>query len=148
MTAELQLILPARLEELPGLTLALERWAEEVDLPADALFAANLAVEELLVNVVSHGLHGDGAAVVRVAARRGAAWLFIEFRDTAPAFDPFQMPSPDLTSSVEDRAVGGLGVHLIRTLMDECGYTRIGDENVVCLGKRLNDDKDAKGRNG
>ncbi len=62
--------------------------------------------------------------------------ITVEIEDDGRAFDPFDAPPPDLTSSIEERAIGGLGVHLVRSLTDDASYERRDGRNIVTLRKR------------
>ena len=62
-------------------------------------------------------------------------WVVAVVSDDGIAFDPLEVPPPDLESSLEDRPVGGLGVHFMLTLMDEVTYRREGDRNVLTMRK-------------
>ena len=57
--------------------------------------------------------------------------------DNGAAFDPLSVPAPDLTTSLDERAVGGLGLHLVRNLMDRVSYSRAGERNQLTLVKAL-----------
>jgi anti-sigma regulatory factor (Ser/Thr protein kinase) len=63
--------------------------------------------------------------------------LKLTLTDDGPPFDPFSQAAPDTTLSIEDRPIGGLGIHLVRKLMDEISYERRDGHNVVVLVKRL-----------
>src|SRR5690606_26676045 len=94
-----------------------------------------LVLEELLTNVVRHGTEGVPPpdppgyhnVVVRLA-RRGNDVIML-FEDSGRPFDPLGLPDPDFEASIEDRPVGGLGIHLVRTLVDRMTYARIADRN-------------------
>ena len=82
-----------------------------------------LAVDEAVTNVILHGYGGRGGPVeIEVSGRPGE--LVIRLRDHARPFDPTSMPAPDLTGPAEERRPGGLGVHLIRQVMDQLIYRR------------------------
>lgn len=90
-----------------------------------------LVVDEVLANVVLHGYAEDAGArafLDLVVTEDGCS---VEIRDRAPAFDPLSVSAPELGDDPEGRGVGGLGVHLMRSLMDELAYERRGDENVL-----------------
>ncbi len=63
-----------------------------------------------------------------------------EISDDGVAFDPLKVPPPDLTADLESRPIGGLGVHFVKTLMDEVAYRREGDRNVLTMRKRFGDE--------
>ncbi len=120
-----------------GLADGLTAWGQRAALNDREIFQVNLVLEELVTNVIVHGLGLGRPGAIRVRVSHHGGGLAIELRDTAPPFDPFQVPPPSLTASLEEREVGGLGVHFVRTAMDEWSYSREGAENVVRLGKKL-----------
>lgn len=96
-----------------------------------------LAVEELLVNVFTHAYadtQGLTTVDCRIVAQNGNEYLCVTVKDWGPHFDPFtQAPEPDLSLEIEDRPIGGLGVHLIKSVATHVRYQRLDDANVVDL---------------
>jgi anti-sigma regulatory factor (Ser/Thr protein kinase) len=125
---------------LPAKLPSLSRFREFVDRSATAAGAGpelrlkiELVLEELLVNHVLHG-YGSAEGDSEVACfRRAPAHFCLEVVDEAPPFDPLGHASPDLSLALEDRPIGGLGIHLVRSLADEISYRREGDKNVVTV---------------
>ena len=104
----------------------------------DIAFSATICLEELITNTIEHGLRNAPDHAIRVRIRRGPDALEISVKDDAPAFDPFRdAPLPDLEADVETRAVGGLGLHIVRTLMDEAWASYDGTGNLITLKKKL-----------
>lgn len=102
---------------------------------ADEILDTQLAVEEAITNIIVHGYRGGtGEIVIRCRATEEQVEVRVE--DTAPAFDPLSLPEPDLTAAVEDRKIGGLGVFLIRQVMDGIAYRRENGKNILVLEKR------------
>lgn len=99
--------------------------------------SVNVAVDELLENVLSHGTGGRENASVVVEVELDDNRVNVCITDDGPPFDPFEMAEPDTTLSVEEREIGGLGIHLVRKLMDEVSYERRDGHNVVMLAKKL-----------
>jgi serine/threonine-protein kinase RsbW len=97
-----------------------------------------LALDELVANIVQHGLPTDAAETIRIGITLDADRFGMEISDPGEAFDPLrETPAPDLDSPLEQRRVGGLGVHFVRTMMDDITYRREGDRNVLTLSKSL-----------
>jgi serine/threonine-protein kinase RsbW len=95
-----------------------------------------LIVEEMVVNVIDHGqLSTDD--YIDLQLRREQGDLVIEMRDRGLAFDPTRPPAADTTSGLEDRPIGGLGVHLVQTLCDDIRYQRQHDENQTIIRLRV-----------
>jgi serine/threonine-protein kinase RsbW len=110
---------------LPALLDALEAHLSEAGAPMGVASAVMIAADEVLSNVVDHG----GAATVQVTAGVRDGRVTVEVVDDGVAFDPTAAAAPDTSLDVEDRDVGGLGVHLVRKLMDEVAYRREGERN-------------------
>ncbi len=116
---------------------AFAAFAEAHALPPDLRRGLNVALDELLANALSHGLAGRYAGVVTVEVELDEERLTITITDDGPPFDPFGAPAPDTTLSVEERPIGGLGIHLVRRLVDEVRYQRRDECNEVVLVKQL-----------
>ena len=107
------------------------------DLP-DIAFSANLCLEELITNTIQYGLDSAPDHTIHICMRRSSDCLEIMVRDDAPAFDPFHdVAAPDLQLGLDARAIGGLGVHLVRMLMDEVRASYDGTGNLITLKKML-----------
>jgi serine/threonine-protein kinase RsbW len=130
-----RLTLASRLEELPRANDFLEGLASRGELsPLEAL-NLQLILEEILVNVVSHGQPAPGASI-EIALGLGAEELELEIQDSGAAFNPLTAPAPEITASLEDRPIGGLGVHLVKRLSDRLEYQRLGGRNRLWLARR------------
>ena len=101
------------------------------------LLALHLTLEELVTNVISHG-YTDGRThtfTVALAADNGRVTAIVD--DDAPAYDPLSRPEVDTSFPIEDRPIGGLGVHLVRKLMDTARYERRDGHNRLTLQRTL-----------
>lgn len=98
-----------------------------------------MAVEEIVVNVTRYAYpEGEqGALEIRARAASGDD-VILEFEDHGAPFDPTSLPPPDLNPSVSDREVGGLGVFLVRRMVNEVRYRRDGDRNILTFVIRKN----------
>lgn len=113
-------------------------FADAHAVPAAVRRSINIALDELLTNAMLYGLSDRGGrGEVRVDAELHADRLEVTLSDNGKPFDPFTRSAPDTTLSVEDRPIGGLGIHLVRRLVDDVRYERRSDRNVVVLTKRL-----------
>ncbi len=136
MSNRLQLRLDADLASLPLLDEAVEEFGEAQDWAMDMLFQVKLALEEIAVNVINHG-YGQGGSAFEVDITSEPAALTIRITDEAKEFNPLtSSPAADVDASVDDRRVGGLGVHLVRTMMDEMHYERADGQNRLTLVKK------------
>ncbi len=134
-TLLLEYRLLSRVEEIAPLAEAVDEALAE---RPDVAFAVNLCLEELITNTIQHGLHGVPDRSIHVRLSRSDEWLEIILKDDAPPFDPFvEAPAPCLDAGVEERAVGGLGVHMVKTMMDEVRAFYDGSGNLIVLLKTL-----------
>jgi anti-sigma regulatory factor (Ser/Thr protein kinase) len=137
MLSNLSFEFMAATSELDGLNASVERFAELHHWPADFLFKVKLVIEEIMVNVIAYGADGGHAPTVRFKLGQDQLRLVMHIEDNGIAFDPLQQSMPDLTASLEDRPIGGLGVYLVRQLMDSVDYRRDGNWNCLTVSKAL-----------
>ena len=97
-----------------------------------------LVLEELGINILTHGGKGmERRPEIEIVLTSEDHALTIEVLDDGHPFDPLQdSPNPDLTATIEDRPVGGLGIHLVRSLMDDLHYQRDAGRNRLTLVAR------------
>jgi serine/threonine-protein kinase RsbW len=101
-----------------------------------------IILDELFTNVVKYGYAGAAGAghpegQIEVALSLEADRLIIEFADDGAAFDPLTSPPPDLDVPVEERTIGGVGIAIVRALVDEAEYRRDGNRNRLILGRTV-----------
>lgn len=123
--------------ELPGLADQVTTFLEVHEVPADVVFAANLAIEELVTNIIKYGYddRNEHSIELSLALENGA--LSIEIRDDGHEFDPFDRPEPDTSLPAAERDIGGLGIHFVRKMLDSCAYHRRDGFNIVTVRKNL-----------
>ena len=112
-------------------------FAEAHALPAAVRRSLNVALDDLLANALSHGRTGRDPCSVTVQVELEQERVTVILTDDGPPFDPFGRDAPDTTLSVEERPIGGLGIHLVGQLMDQVNYQRREGHNVVVLVKEL-----------
>jgi len=124
------------LAEIPRLAEAVEAFCEPFAPSMKDLLAIQLALEETVTNVINHGYKDHPAAsrtfTVELAAPTPDR-IRATITDDAPAYDPLARPEPDLECCIEERQIGGLGVHLVKKLMHHASYERRGDQNILIL---------------
>ena len=133
MSAKASLKIETRQDELDRVSGAVEELAEREGWPPEMVYRVTLVIEELVVNIINHG-HDDGVHDIEIAMTSEPDALTVEIIDDGRPFDPLSdAPEPDLDSLLEDRPVGGLGIHLVLTMMDEVHYRREQDRNHTTL---------------
>ena len=122
--------------ELADVVKAVEAWGEQDGWSGDLAFRVSLVIDELAQNIVDYA-YDDGTGDVEVVVTSQSETIVIEIVDEGQPFDPLtQAPAPDLTSAIEDRPIGGLGVHFTRTLMDNVEYRRESGKNCLKIVTR------------
>lgn len=136
MSATLSLKVETRHDELDRITAAVEDFGEQESWSPALIFRVNLVLEELGLNVMDYG-YDDGIHEFEIVLTSEPDTLTIEIIDDGRPFDPLSdTPPPVLEGSIEDRPIGGLGVHLVRELMDELHYRREQGRNHLILATR------------
>lgn len=128
------------LGEIARVNAAFTAFAEAHAVPPAIRRSLNVALDELLNNTIVHGFAGRTGGAVTIEAELRADRLTVTLTDDGTPFNPLvavSAPSPNTARSVEERQIGGLGLHLVRRMMDDVGYHRRGDRNVVTLVKHL-----------
>ncbi|MFO7708575.1 MAG: ATP-binding protein [Desulfobacterales bacterium] len=125
------------ISELQTLGQRLESIGAELNLSKRCLFELNLALDELFTNIISYGFEDGRQHRIDVTITADDRVLNVTIEDDGVAFNPIERQSPCLPHSVDDCRVGGLGIHLIRNLMDEVCYRRDGQRNVLTLKKKI-----------
>ena len=132
----MRMTIGAELGEIGRVQAAFAAFAEAQALPVAVRRGVSVALDELLNNAIRYGFAG-GTGELAIAIERDAERLSATISDNGKPFDPFAMSAPDTALPLEERPVGGLGIHLVRQLMDEASYQRREGRNVVVLTKRL-----------
>ena len=134
---QLEIILNGELNEIERLTIELDRFAMENDLDDLIKNQVNLILEELYTNTANYGFQGITNGSVTVKLSLIESQLKMTYQDNGIAFNPLEMEEPDLMLSVDDRAIGGLGVFFVKALTDHVEYHRIGEFNQIVMQKSI-----------
>ena len=119
--------------ELADLVQAVETFSAEDDWPSELGYRVTLVIDELVQNVIDYG-YEDHEASASVFIDSDTERIVIEIIDSGKPFDPLtEAPEPDISSAIEDRPIGGLGVFFVRTLMDEVTYQRDSNRNHLTM---------------
>lgn len=132
------LSIKSEISELPLVNRFLEKVGEECCFSSALLMNLTLVVEEAVSNVIFYAYHEeDKGQQIDISLSFEGGLLTVTLMDTGLAFDPTAKKDPDITLSAEERPVGGLGIFLIKRIMDEVTYTREGERNVFVMKKRI-----------
>ncbi len=131
MADGIDITLTADAAALPAVEAALEAFVEGHDLPPRTGYTLALIVEELVTNIVKYGYAGADAGPLKLTVRIDDGRVVGTLIDAGAPFDPTAMEAPDVEADMDDRRIGGLGVHLVRTMSEDFTYRRDDGHNVV-----------------
>jgi sigma-B regulation protein RsbU (phosphoserine phosphatase) len=126
-----------KLSELDSANQTLTEFGRRHRLPESVLHDLNLVVGELLTNIISYGYVDDGEHEITVRLSVEPGEIRVEVEDDAKPFNPLEVPEADTTKPLDERVVGGLGIHLVRQLTDGLEYQRHEGKNLLTMRKRL-----------
>ncbi|MEN6443516.1 MAG: ATP-binding protein [Methanoregula sp.] len=130
----LDIVIPAQPDEIPKVTADIEEILRSQDFSPEAILDVQLALEEVLVNIINYGYRGR-AGNIAICCDASPSQVSLEISDSGPAFNPLSMPEPDVTSGIDERRVGGLGIYLVRQVMDTVTYHHKNHKNILRLVK-------------
>ena len=134
---EKSIILANDIAELSKLHAFIEEVGEDLSLPPDVVFNLDLVIEEAVVNIIHYAYPKEEHQYIYLSAHMHEGSIVFVLTDTGKEFDPTLAPEADITLSADEREIGGLGIFLIRQIMNEVRYQRIEGKNVLTLEKRL-----------
>jgi anti-sigma regulatory factor (Ser/Thr protein kinase) len=126
-----------RIEEMKLVANRVEAFGKDNGLPQSAVNDLNVALDEIIMNVISYGYSDAADHTIEVALSYDGADVTAVVTDDGKPFDPLRAPPPNLGTSLKTRRVGGLGIHFVRNLMDQCSYSRSNGRNALTLRKRV-----------
>ena len=134
---EKSIILANDVSEISKLVAFVEEVGETLELAPDVVFNLNLVLEEAVVNVINYAYPKEEHQYIYLSAHLHDGSIVFVLTDTGKEFDPTLAPEADINLSADEREIGGLGIFLIRQIMNEVKYERIDGKNVLTLGKKL-----------
>ena len=134
---EKSIILANDIAEIGRLNEFIEEVGDAFSLSPDIVFNLNLVLEEAVVNIINYAYPKQIHESIYLSAKLHDGSIILVLTDTGKEFDPTMAPEADITLSAEERPIGGLGIFLIRQIMNEVKYERIEGKNVLTLEKKL-----------
>ena len=134
---EKSIILANDISEISRLYEFIEELGSDFSLSLDIVFNLNLVLEEAVVNIINYAYPKEDHESIYLSAKMHEGSIVLVLTDTGKEFDPTAVPEADVTLSADDRQIGGLGIFLIRQIMNEVKYERIEGKNVLTLEKKV-----------
>ena len=132
---EVRVTVKNRIEDLLRVNSVFESFATQHDIGGRLRYHLLVSIEEILTNIIKYGFDEEGIHPIHVTFRHNQGQIEMEFEDRGREFNPLEIEEPDLDTPIENRQLGGLGIHLVRQMMDEAKYRREGDKNILMLRK-------------
>jgi anti-sigma regulatory factor (Ser/Thr protein kinase) len=137
MQDRLTLTVKSAFAEIPAANEAASRWLAGRNVPPAADYLANLAIEELVTNCIKYGYDDSSEHLIEIELKLSDGQLEITVTDDGHPFNPLELPEPNTSLPIEERPIGGLGIHLLRKMSDAMDYTRADGRNRLTLRKTL-----------
>jgi serine/threonine-protein kinase RsbW len=128
---------PGRYKSLAKIDDFISQIISDLGFSSDQVYDIRLALDEACTNIIEHGYGGEGKGDIRCSVENTEEGIKIILKDWGKKFDPDQIPKPDLNVELEDLKIRGLGLYLMKNLMDKIGYCiDDGDGNTFVMTKR------------
>ena len=138
MEIQKEVTLVNKFSESERLSKIIEDFAEGKNFSLKFLFEIDVALDEILTNIISYAYNDKAEHKILVRLFFLEDGLKIQIKDKGIAFNPLEKAEPDITKSVMERPIGGLGIHMVRKLVDELKYKRENNKNILTLIKKDN----------
>lgn len=135
MDPSFEIIIGSDVGEIPAVSGRLEEAMRAYGFSPEEVLDTQLAVEEIITNVIVHGYRGPGYTI-HLSCRFTGDHAEIRVSDSAPRFDPLSLPEPELDADIDDRKIGGLGIYLVRQVMDSLSYSYENNSNILTMKKK------------
>ena len=136
MTEHLEITLQNKLSEIGRFYQILMEFGQQHGLPDKVMHDFNLAVEEILTNIISYAYTDSREHEIKVCLEVRPGEVKAKVEDDGQPFNPLEAPEPDIAKSLEERTIGGLGIRLVRKLMDGLEYKTQADKNLLTITKK------------
>ena len=133
-----ELVVEARLENLDKVNDFVQRAISSCDCSKKSIMQLGVIVEEIFVNVVSYAYpDGVGQVAIQIEIQENPLAITLTFADSGIAYNPLENDDPNLELSVEERQIGGLGIYLVKNMVEEISYNYKDGKNILSLTKNL-----------
>ena len=135
----LSITCPNRRAEIGKAAELIEAFGAAHGLSPEVVFKLNLALDEVVTNIISHAYDDEDDHQIAIRVELDGEGVSVRVEDDGRAFNPLDAPTPDLGLDLANRPIGGLGVHIVRSVMDALEYRRENDRNILVMRKRMGD---------
>jgi serine/threonine-protein kinase RsbW len=133
----MKLVLKNTISEIRALSNTVKKFAEEYDLSSNVTYDIRLVLEEIFSNIVFYGFRDQDEHQIDISLSLNDNNLVLEIKDDGIPFNPLESKTPDLETPIEKMEAGGMGIHIVRSLVDEIKYFRKQNKNILVMKKTL-----------
>ena len=133
-----EITVDATIENMNTVTAFVDDFLDQIACPMKSRIQINIVIDEIFGNICHYAYKDSiGAVTVRVESGNTPKAVFLTFTDNGIPYNPLETEDPDITSSSEERKIGGLGIYLVKKNMDEMKYEYLNQQNRLWMEKRL-----------
>ena len=133
-----EITVDATIENMNTVTAFVDDFLDQIACPMKSKIQINIVIDEIFGNICHYAYKDSvGAVTVRVESGNTPKAVFLTFTDNGIPYNPLETEDPDITSSSEERKIGGLGIYLVKKNMDEMKYEYVNRQNRLWMEKRL-----------
>ena len=133
-----EITVDAPIENMDTVTAFVDDFLDQIACPMKSRIQINIVIDEIFGNICHYAYKDSiGAITVRVESGNTPKAVFLTFTDNGIPYNPLETEDPDITSSSEERKIGGLGIYLVKKNMDEMKYEYVNQQNRLWMEKRL-----------
>jgi serine/threonine-protein kinase RsbW len=135
-TKDFDITIENDIEQIQGVIEQLNAFGRVHKISPKIIYQLSLSIDEILTNIMSYGYEEEDREIdVRISFKDNS--VNIQFSDDGKAFNPTEFSPPDMDTDLEERELGGLGIHLVKSMMDSIDYKREKNKNILILTKKV-----------
>lgn len=128
----------AATDNISKITAFVDAELENIGCPPKANAQIDICIDEIVANIAHYAYGSEtGNATVRLDFDEAERIVSLAFIDSGMPFDPLDVPEPDITSPLAERPIGGLGLFMVKNMMDSMDYRREDGHNILTISKRI-----------
>lgn len=139
MTEHLTVSIVNNLSEIEKITNEVENLWSKYKLPLKIMYNINISIDELLSNIINYGFDDSSKHLISVEFELSNKVFTLKIIDDGKPFNPLEIDEPDINSSLEEREIGGLGIFIVKNLVDKIDYQRINNKNIILIVKNISE---------
>lgn len=133
-----EIVVEATIESIPKVTAFVDEQLEQLECPMKTQMQVDMAIDELFSNIAYYAYNPEtGSATVRVEVTENPLAVVLTFIDNGVPYDPLAKEDPDITLSIEERGIGGLGIYMVKKTMDDVSYEYKDGQNILRIKKNI-----------